>query len=349
MSSIYRRNGIWWYKRYLTPGKKVDKSLKTRDEKIARLLQHKYDSQIDHGALHANAGRETKEFVREYLSYALEHKQPLTAQRDQENLELFFRWACVTDLKQVSPEMLNEFIRTRRQRASKATVNRNMNTLRAALRYAAGQGYLVRNPAEGIRAFQIDYGPGRFLTDSEIEKALEAAGSWLPLLALGIFAGLRLGEALHLEWEDIDFEGRKIKISVKPGFRPKTGRTRIIPLSERLRGALEPVRKKSGLLFPVKGGRAWRTYPKKELARIFRAAGLKGIGWKTLRRTFGSQLAQAGVSLVKIAKWLGDSYATTMRHYAHLLPEYDEEIEKIGRRSATKQPQTKSSFKNDEL
>ena len=45
--------------------------------------------------------------------------------------------------------------------------------------------------------------------------------------------------------------------------------------------------------------------------------------WVTLhvlRRTFASLLASAGVSIYKIANWLGDEVGTTQRHYARLLP-----------------------------
>jgi hypothetical protein len=50
------------------------------------------------------------------------------------------------------------------------------------------------------------------------------------------------------------------------------------------------------------------------------------IAWVTphvMRHTFASLLASQGVSLYKIAKWLGDTLATTEKHYAHPVPEDD--------------------------
>ena len=56
----------------------------------------------------------------------------------------------------------------------------------------------------------------------------------------------------------------------------------------------------------------------------------KDTNWLTLRKRFGSQLAQAGVSIFKIQKWLGHSDPRmTMEHYAHLSPEYDEDINRF--------------------
>jgi integrase len=46
-----------------------------------------------------------------------------------------------------------------------------------------------------------------------------------------------------------------------------------------------------------------------------------------MRHTFASLLAIAGVSIVKIAEWLGDDVKVVERHYAHLLPQ-DLDIER---------------------
>ena len=49
-----------------------------------------------------------------------------------------------------------------------------------------------------------------------------------------------------------------------------------------------------------------------------------------MRHTFASLLASAGVSIFKIAQWLGDDVRVTQKHYAKLLPK-DEDIEKAFR------------------
>jgi len=47
-----------------------------------------------------------------------------------------------------------------------------------------------------------------------------------------------------------------------------------------------------------------------------------------MRHTFGSLLAQQGVSLYKISKWMRHSHSRVTEIYAHL-QEQDEEIEKL--------------------
>ena len=55
----------------------------------------------------------------------------------------------------------------------------------------------------------------------------------------------------------------------------------------------------------------------------------QGLGWVTphvMRHTFASLLASKGVSIYKIALWLGDDVRVVQKHYAKLLPK-DEDIE----------------------
>ena len=52
-----------------------------------------------------------------------------------------------------------------------------------------------------------------------------------------------------------------------------------------------------------------------------------GRGWHLFRHTFASRAAQAGVSLYKLAQWLGHSDIRTTQRYAHLQVGFDEQIE----------------------
>jgi integrase len=58
-----------------------------------------------------------------------------------------------------------------------------------------------------------------------------------------------------------------------------------------------------------------------------RAEGCPWITTHILRHTFASQLPSKGVSILKIAMWLGENEKTAQLHYAKLLPG-DTDIEK---------------------
>ena len=53
------------------------------------------------------------------------------------------------------------------------------------------------------------------------------------------------------------------------------------------------------------------------------------VGWHEFRHTFASRLAQEGVSLYKICKWLGHADMKTTQIYAHFAPVYDRDIERL--------------------
>lgn len=70
-----------------------------------------------------------------------------------------------------------------------------------------------------------------------------------------------------------------------------------------------------------------------------------GYEWVTphiMRHSFTSLLAIKGCSLFKIAQWLGDTLATTEKHYAHLLPT-DPDIEMLNGRPKTRRTKKSKS------
>jgi integrase len=88
-----------------------------------------------------------------------------------------------------------------------------------------------------------DYNPV-ILTSEEYERLLKQCAR-RPMLALYVLvlgeAGLRANtEALRLQWEDIDLEGGFLKVvSGRDKHRTKSGRSRDVPLTPRLKAALQ--------------------------------------------------------------------------------------------------------------
>ncbi len=59
---------------------------------------------------------------------------------------------------------------------------------------------------------------------------------------------------------------------------------------------------------------------KRKLATVRRRAGLRKIGWHTLRHTFASHLAARGAPMTAVQMLMGHSSITTTMRYAHLAP-----------------------------
>ena len=106
-------------------------------------------------------------------------------------------------------------------------------------------------------------------------------------------------------------------------WQPKTRRNRTVPISSSLHKILTEYRpdRQAPWFFPSPQGKCWDPDNfSQDLRKINKAAGLD---WSCLdfRHTFGSHLAQKGVSLYKIAKLMGNSPDICRKHYAALIPE----------------------------
>src|SRR5205823_14446537 len=152
--------------------------------------------------------------------------------------------------------------------------------------------------------------------------------------------GLRFGEALALQWEDLDWHGRFIEVrrTFSKGrlTTPKSGKTRRVDMSQQLTDTLKGLlleRKKetlrkgwgtvppwvfcSGVGTPLDAGslydRVWN--------KLLTKAGLRHIRIHDLRHTFASLLIQQGESLAYVKDQLGHhSIQITVDIYGHLVP-----------------------------
>lgn len=209
------------------------------------------------------------------------------------------------------------------------TVNNILLVLGKCLRSAEEWGRMGKPPR--IKPLRTTPPKIRFLTRAECDALLaSAAGTrWGLMLLTGLHTGLRLGELLALDFRDIDFEyGR---LFVRRAFAidllttPKNGRERAVPLSRVLHSELEAVRKPSGFVFSVDGGPWNRRAAGHYILTIARRAGLGKIGWHTLRHSFASHLAMAGVPLRTIQEFLGHSTIQMTARYAHISPQASRE------------------------
>lgn len=172
----------------------------------------------------------------------------------------------------------------------------------------------------------------------------------LPGVVTARYTGLRLSELLHLEWQDFDWGRKLVRVLNKPKFEHtvKNYQTRVVPISDELREKLLPYIKTEGLCFPGPNGTPYyHEGPRKLIRRIIDKSGVREgrrMGWHEFRHTFASRLAQEGISLYKICKWLGHADFKTTQIYAHFAPIYDQGIEKLSIDSTGKRPQ--SSFLN---
>jgi integrase len=141
----------------------------------------------------------------------------------------------------------------------------------------------------------------------------------------GTATGLRLGEAMALEWADIDLQKRQLAVqrSEWKGHvtAPKGGRVRYVPLTQRLAAALKALRHLRGtrVVIQANGEPLTMRIVQGMVARAARRAGIRS-GVHILRHTVGSHMAMGGVPARAIQEILGHQNLGTTQRYMHISP-----------------------------
>ena len=149
------------------------------------------------------------------------------------------------------------------------------------------------------------YSPG------EISALLKhASEDFLPVVALGGFAGIRTAEIQRLEWNDIDLAGGFIHVGKA---KSKTRSRRLIPVSSNLAQWLAPYAKRTGLVW--KGDENHLGDARTETAEKAKTP------WKhnALRHSFISYRLASTNDENKVASEAGNSPGMIYKHYRELV------------------------------
>jgi integrase len=238
--------------------------------------------------------------------------------------------------EQITPPLINRYLDRRAATVGPKTLNADREILYRLFRYAIEHHGLVypdprlKNPVDGVRPRKLLAHDIHFLDAEQIKKQLDTVKGEPVLhaaVAVLIYAGLRREEALWLTREDIDRKTGLLRIRAKTidgqFWQPKTGRNRAVPIGTALAAVLDKYKPPgSGPWFlPSPEGSRWD--PDNFSHKLADENAKAKLPWSCLdfRHTFGSMLAQRGVSLYKISAMMGNSPEICRRHYAALIPD----------------------------
>lgn len=134
-------------------------------------------------------------------------------------------------------------VELRRKGLAESTVRSVYAILRAVLDTAVRDGALGSNPAAAIRRPRVTAEEAPHLTPAQVADLLRTAegGRYASLFALLVHTGLRRGEALALQWSDVDLARGILRVRgtlsrIDGGLvvtEPKTAKSkRFVPISE---------------------------------------------------------------------------------------------------------------------
>ena len=234
-----------------------------------------------------------------------------------------------TDIKEIGHlDIARMLQRMGKQDYAQRTVRTRMNVLNMIMVYAMCQGYIDTNPCELAKIPKGLKKTKRELPEqNQINRVKNGLDCHFGLFAYFLlYTGLRRGEALAIEWKDIDFKNNLINVDKaiffknnKPELKStKTeSGTRTVPLLTPLRGVLQKEKDRSVYLFGKDKmmteqalRRAWEHYCKDSGVTITP---------HQLRHAFATILFDAEISSKSAQKILGHAdYKTTMEIYTHI-------------------------------
>jgi integrase len=180
--------------------------------------------------------------------------------------------------------------------------------------------YDGKGPLESVSMPKLDNQITEFLTNEELTRLLDTLETWpfkdtVAFIKFALFTGLRRGELLKLEWDDVDFDRGLIRLR-----DPKGGKTESIPVSNEALQIIKTLEPISTYVFPGKDGKQRTTFSGPWI-RIRQAAGLPdNFRFHGLRHHFASTLVSSGYDLLVVGKLLCHKDAKTTQRYAHLSP-----------------------------
>lgn len=314
--------GSKWYSDFTHNGKRIKHALSKNYGEAQLKLLRLIESYRGVAPIEDKRDTSWELFKARYIEYSTGTKRPLTVIRDRAAISSLDKSARIKLVEQITPEVLERWKSTRLGNGIGApTVARDLKAVKALLRKAVSWGYAKQLDWSSVKPPKTARGKLLWYTPKELAKLLSHChGCYLTLALLASRSGLRRGECRGLRWEDVDFGRNQIHVCPHEDFIPKDYEQRFIPMDKTLRDHLAGHKDRSGyVLKDTSGNRPSLAVLSAYFAKVSKRAGLKGR-IHTLRHTFGSHLAQAGVSLYAIAKMMGHDSVAVTQIYSHLSP-----------------------------
>lgn len=330
MITLTRRNDGRWQQAVIINGKKKYFYGKKKSDVLKKIQE--YEEQQECGAMF----RDVAEAWWEEHEKTLVHNTVQSYKPAKDRAIEFFH---DTPIKDILPVHISKHLKDFAMTHAEKTVKTQLLIYSLIFKYAVNEGYVLMNPANDL-SIHGGRSSKKILPPSseDISRVKNSTGCTFGMFAYwALYTGMRRGELLALEWDDVDLETRTITINkslyhVSNHPKIKTPKTEtsmsVIPILDKLAEKL-PKRRPSGIVFPNQHGeymsetqfqRMWELYCKE--------SGVSATPHQ-FRHAYATMLFEAGIPPEKMQILLRHAQlSTTMDIYREIREEKVKSIHK---------------------
>jgi integrase len=341
--SIFSRHGVWYANWLDSDGKQARRSLRTRSKKEARLRALKLDVQIEHGEAPRRQKTASIDAViatyDDYLVAEGRAKKTLTKYRKVfERVKHIAASRDVLDMRGIDLSFADAYRKSRADvEAAPKTMHLEMTVLKQLVNFAFRRELVDKNRLSDLKLKRPKNTPQPWWTLPQLNLILAASAKspYHSLYSLLGWTGLRIGEAKHLSWDDIDFEQRVVHVREKwigPGkndkWLPKGRDQRAVPLCDPALALLRSLPRMGRWVFTAP---PTSQYPQRDrqiderralyhLKKVLKNVDLEGH-LHTFRHTVISHALASGTPEASVRNWAGHVDAQILKFYTHVADE----------------------------
>ena len=320
-----RSNGIYylWYHDENGRKQKTSTRCRSKAEALRFFREFKQDELKRKVAI---TRKSLKVFFEEYKIYSSSIHTVKTRKSIENAFNEFIRIVGDNRLNHIGIREIEGFLALKKGEASEWTARKYYIHLRSAFETARRWNYLAENPFIKVHKPKVAEVQPVYFSREELQALLKSIPEeWFKEFVLfALFTGMRLGELIHLQWNDVDTNARMIHVRNTEIFKTKSKKNRSLPMNEQLYRMIISMQQRmtSELVFHRRSRHLTENWASKVFKGCVRAAGLnERLHFHSLRHTFASWLVQSGASIYEVQKLLGHSNISVTQVYSHLRPE----------------------------
>ena len=330
--ALFRR-GKCWYIDFWFEGIRYQRSTKQRDKREAEKVENAVRADLARRKFTLpSKSLRFRELCDRYAEVAKNNRKPAYVTEKYHVSKYLVPHFGEILVHAISLDVCERYKRKRRKTGAKeSTINREISTLKAILKYAGQSGLAPEGLGRYARMFtNVESKEAQVLKPEEMERLLDVCALLefqvnepylFPLVTVAAYTGLRPSEYKKLAKTDVDLEHRAISVRKS---KSKSG-IRHIPMTDEVLEVLSRwlAEVEGPWVFPSPGIRGEHIQDfGKAFAKAVEKAGLAGVTPYSLRHTFATEL-DARARRAVVAKLMGHSRERHTAPYLH--PEWKEQ------------------------